>query len=409
MWRLIAARHTSQDRGATTVVVVILLSVFLLGLGAIAVDAGSWYAEKAQVQNGADAGALAVAQSCAEGRCDISLAGPQASANSNGANDTSAKVVKVCGNSPGADSPLSPCAFDSVETVVCPALSNDDGAYVYVHTVTLNTKTGTTLVPPLMGKLLLKGSYDGKSVHACARVAWSPAAGGQGLALTFSFCNWDAATNPDFPTEIPDDQRVFAPAPPYSNWPPAGVAPYTATVPAPGAPGGEQVLQLHGSGNDCVGGPGGSGWQLPGGFGWLDDPNGDCTAYVDDNNIYDDRTGVPVKEECVNALEQSYRNHTRIYIPVYDGFAGTVDKKTGGSNGSYHLAGFAAFVVTGGHLNGQHSGFDETSNIPGGRDSGKYCKGTQRCIYGFFTQGLVPSGTFDQDALPGVTTVYMTG
>jgi hypothetical protein len=79
----------------------------------------------------------------------------------------------------------------------------------------------------------------------------------------------------------------FAPAPDFTKWPgsgystwrPAGVTGYTGSPPAPGAPGLEQVLVSHGSGNDRAGNLG-SGRQLPGGFGWLDDPNNNCQTYV---------------------------------------------------------------------------------------------------------------------------------
>lgn len=53
-----------NERGATAVMVGLLM-VPLLGFAAIAVDAGSLYAEKRELQNGADAAALAIAQDCA--------------------------------------------------------------------------------------------------------------------------------------------------------------------------------------------------------------------------------------------------------------------------------------------------------------------------------------------------------
>lgn len=61
MRRLIA--RDDQERGATAVFVAVMM-VVLLGAGAMAVDVGQIYAERAQLQNAADAGALAVAQQC---------------------------------------------------------------------------------------------------------------------------------------------------------------------------------------------------------------------------------------------------------------------------------------------------------------------------------------------------------
>ncbi|UVJ39145.1 Tad domain-containing protein [Arthrobacter sp. CJ23] len=67
------------ERGAVAVLVALLL-VVLLGFAALAVDAGMLYSEKAQVQNGSDAAALAVAQKCAAntGDPDCSTTSPLA-------------------------------------------------------------------------------------------------------------------------------------------------------------------------------------------------------------------------------------------------------------------------------------------------------------------------------------------
>lgn len=54
----------ANERGAVSVIVAILM-VTLLGFVAIAVDMGVIYSERAQLQNGADASAVALAQKCA--------------------------------------------------------------------------------------------------------------------------------------------------------------------------------------------------------------------------------------------------------------------------------------------------------------------------------------------------------
>lgn len=63
-----------QERGAVAVIVAILL-VVLLGFAALAVDMGLLYSEKAQLQNGADAGALSIAQACAKDTADPKCSG----------------------------------------------------------------------------------------------------------------------------------------------------------------------------------------------------------------------------------------------------------------------------------------------------------------------------------------------
>lgn len=55
--------HADYERGATGVLVAVMMLV-LLGAGAMAVDVGQIYAERAQLQNAADAGAMAAAQQC---------------------------------------------------------------------------------------------------------------------------------------------------------------------------------------------------------------------------------------------------------------------------------------------------------------------------------------------------------
>ena len=57
------------ERGGISILVALLM-VVLLGFAAVAVDAGILYSEKAQLQNGADAAALLVAQKCATSEVD---------------------------------------------------------------------------------------------------------------------------------------------------------------------------------------------------------------------------------------------------------------------------------------------------------------------------------------------------
>lgn len=58
-----------NEKGAVSVIVAILM-VTLLGFVAIAVDVGVIYSERAQLQNGADASAIALAQKCARNATD---------------------------------------------------------------------------------------------------------------------------------------------------------------------------------------------------------------------------------------------------------------------------------------------------------------------------------------------------
>lgn len=76
-----------RERGAVAVTVALLMTV-LLGFAALAIDVAAMYADKQQLQTGADAAALAIVQDCAVGKaCDDAtidtVAGKLAVANKN--------------------------------------------------------------------------------------------------------------------------------------------------------------------------------------------------------------------------------------------------------------------------------------------------------------------------------------
>ena len=84
-----------NERGAAGVLVAVTMLV-LIGAGALAVDVGQIYAERAQLQNAADSGALAVVEACYETPCSQedaeSIAESLANANSN---DGASNVAEV--------------------------------------------------------------------------------------------------------------------------------------------------------------------------------------------------------------------------------------------------------------------------------------------------------------------------
>jgi Flp pilus assembly protein TadG len=83
-----------DDRGAVGVVVALLM-VPLLGFAAITVDVSAMYAERQQLQTGADAGALAVAQDCGRGACGSPGQTAQRLATSNLTNAASTATVPL--------------------------------------------------------------------------------------------------------------------------------------------------------------------------------------------------------------------------------------------------------------------------------------------------------------------------
>lgn len=337
-------RHDQDDRGAVGVLVAILIGGgVLLGLGAMVVDVGQIYAERAQLQNGADAGALAVARSCANGSCMPSVA--QSYANSNSAHGSAA--VSVCGSGS-----LGACPASTGTLTDCPPAPAAGTNYVDVHTSTL-MPGGSTLLPPVFGKTLVSG-YNGTTVRACAQAEWGPPSATSGLGVTFSACEWDLATN---------NGTVFAPPPPYPPNP----------LPSPSL---DQVLTLHtaSSATGCPTEPAGA--DAPGNFGWTNDPNNDCTTPIIGGS-YGGNTGTSISQACKTVLSADQANKSLIYVPIYVSVSGT------GANSTYTLKGFAAFVITGYHM----PGFSASDWLNPAND----CTGSSFCINGYFTQGLIPN------------------
>ncbi|MBM3682981.1 MAG: hypothetical protein FJW83_00355 [Actinobacteria bacterium] len=100
----------SKDRGTVALWAAAAL-VALIGAAALVVDVGALSVEKADLQAGADAAALAVAHDCVAGHCGAvtDTATRYASAN---AIDGASAVDGVCGRGPG----LRDCAATPVET-----------------------------------------------------------------------------------------------------------------------------------------------------------------------------------------------------------------------------------------------------------------------------------------------------
>jgi Flp pilus assembly protein TadG len=153
-------RRTSDERGATAVVVALLM-VPLIGFAAIAVDLGKAYAERARLQVAADAAALAVAQDCARGACGDMLATAQA---------------MVAANDQGVDT-AQPVLHQNPTSV---------------------TVTGDKPMQHWFAPAIGIGSTQ---VSASATVAWgSPGAGTAQLPLTFSWCEFAAQTGGGLPS-----------------------------------------------------------------------------------------------------------------------------------------------------------------------------------------------------------------
>jgi hypothetical protein len=345
-------RRLDNENGAIAVTVGILL-VVLLGFGAIAVDIGALYSERRELQNGADAAVLAVAQDCADGDTEAACdAGPQGDryetaqlfANRN-ATDESASVED---NSDGVnvDYPASRARVT--------ATSLNDGEGFVRH----------WFAP------ILPGGRESTEVVAASTAIWGPVAFGSipTLPLTFSQCEYNA----------------FLAAG-------AGSAGEPWTKAENGDP---SLIYFHqnDAADDCTITP--PGFDLPGGFGWLKTA-GSCVANVDEEGWVDDKTGAPPKQQdCSPAWmkENVFRNV--IQLPVYSDTNGLT-----GNNGEYYIKTYAAFYVTGYNFGGQYKE---------GLFTDPPCSGNETCIEGWFTTATPLGGVVDPNAPDtGVRTVQL--
>ena len=160
--RRITAR-LGNERGASAVLVAVLL-VPLLGFAAIAVDVGALYVERGQLQNGADAAALAIAQGCAtDGVCTGSAAKAAAFADAN-ANDGAANV-------------LTP-TFPTSNSVL----------------VTSSTRVASTNADAISHPFARFIGIDSTTVHAAATAEWGPPRESMiVLPLAISLCEFQPA------------------------------------------------------------------------------------------------------------------------------------------------------------------------------------------------------------------------
>ena len=185
MWRLIPTQRR-RDRGAVAMVVTLLFSsgVFI-GAAALTVDVGQTMGERRQLQNGADAAALSLAQTCGLSSASCTAAGGAlggASAGTTLLNDSNALDGKngfdtrtyangVCGRG----TLLPACAAPNGTLVDCPPrpdyLTNDATIpFVEAHTLTRTASTGSVL--PAVFSQALTGSSGG-AVYACSRATWA--------------------------------------------------------------------------------------------------------------------------------------------------------------------------------------------------------------------------------------------
>ncbi|WP_434993340.1 pilus assembly protein TadG-related protein [Arthrobacter sp. Ld5] len=288
--RRLRSAGAANERGAVSVLVALLM-VVLLGFAALAIDVGMLVSEKAQLQNGADAAALGIAQRCAKDlndatNCASSSVEAQDLANSN--------------------------ALDAKTRIVSTNLQKTAGR-VTVTTGAREAGTGANHVSLVFANVLGVASTD---VTASASAAWGgPSKVEAPFAIAFSKCEIDSTRTAD---------------------------------------GALQFLRSHGlndTGDNCHGTS--SGHEIPGGFGWLvQDISGSCQATVSLSSPWvASDSGDNLKDGCgprLNEWKAKLAAGERLVqlFPVFDDTAGT------GSGGKFRIVAFAAIDVRGWNFQG---------------------------------------------------------
>ena len=414
MIRLLAGRRANGERGAVLVLTAVLVAFVAIGMLALTIDLGNITYNRAQLQNGADAAALSLASSCAEGssQCglpdDTSDLTQLAQANAN-ASDQSMSILtgnnRTCISSAGAQyvtnhgstSNLPPCAdptADSTDLGRCQPwpLSQDWTTIPYVEVTTqTKMKDGGSFLPFYFAK------GEGSQSHTCSRAAWGPAAPSSAnvLSLTMSECDWASQTGYDV-AQPPDNQPNFklAPPPVYTgdSSPDYGYD----SVPGDSIPDWPTQHGVFSKGNDTTCHTSAPGGTAPGGFAWLTAFTA-CQATVSDGWV---QGSTGANSHCTDDELEKLLGHVA-YIPVFNCVFGSRPPqgyviKSGdncnsgtGNNTFYHISGYAAFYVSGWYFNPPN----QSTIVPGGTDAcGKKVAGSganDRCIFGWFTAALV--------------------
>jgi Flp pilus assembly protein TadG len=402
----------SGERGATSVIVVVLLVPVLLGATALSVDLGQLMWERRQLQNGADAAVMAAANTCAKtpASCPTTTTTALTTLAGDNANDGTTTVQSICGSAAAkAIKPaLTLCPTTPLGVTNCPPVPTALAAlpYVELRTITRNTNGTDTITSKFAS--VASGTARQTTVGACARAVWGAPGGGPGtLPITISGCDWMRATG----GTPGGGGGSYYPAPVYNGattpdrgyggagrpgWPAAPATPPAYNV------GQEVILMLQGTGSGtpaCPAPPGSGAWAghaLPAGFGnvktvsgqpcqadikayhWVQSDTGnntscDLSAYV----------GMVVQVPIFDCTDDAQPNQEPPISTCADG---------NGSNAWYHLKGYASFYLSGYFFN-VAGGIPNKVKSVNPNFNAFPCNSGERCISGWFTTATVSATT----------------
>lgn len=254
--------RTHDEDGAVTVIVLALM-LTMFGMAGYVIDVGIVRQERRELQNGADAAALDLAQDCARGMCtDL---------------DAKAKVYADANAKDG-------------RALASATLLN--ASTVKVDTQT-ETGAGATSLTMQFAQFFGRST---STVTATATAGWGAPSSASVLPITISYCEWNSLTGSGatFPTP---EQTVY-----FHN---------------PTSNGRQDDIP-------CSGGP--AGQDLAGGFGFLSAPGGNCVLGVSAGGLYDSRPGNadPSSDGCeCSGPGNDFPLNTDLLVPVYQAVGGS--------------------------------------------------------------------------------------
>ncbi|MEV4951551.1 TadE/TadG family type IV pilus assembly protein [Paenarthrobacter nitroguajacolicus] len=210
-------KHDDRERGAVAPMTAMLM-VALLGMTAFAVDVAMMYSEHAQLQNGADSSAIGIAQACAQNAASADCAAPTSAATS------------LAGSN----------ALDGVSNAPVATVNLGTGT-VDVTTQSRNT-SGDNHFTLVFARAL---GVETANIQASAQAKFGGFSAADTIPLTFSQCEAD----PTFFKGLqffPVHGTKLSDEPDYA-------CPHQSS----------------------------SGFELPGGFGWLKHPGITCSIHID--------------------------------------------------------------------------------------------------------------------------------
>lgn len=324
-------RRLNGEDGAVAVVVALLLVAFM-GMAALTIDVGGAYQERRELQNGADAGALAIAEGCARDTIDC--------------------VVSVVEGI--ADDYADANAEDGAATVESLELDAANSE-VSVTLLTEEAATGDNRLYHRFGPVI---GIDSSEVRATATARWDAHPAGLRI-FPLAFCI--GAFN-----DVTDDGTSYGPPEYHVFYKVPGGDTYDCEL-------------AEDTGNDTY----------PGGFGWLDihdefyDLDDECHVTVSTGEWYPASPGnspsnEPEWSDCLEYIEKKVDEtddeveEDPLLVPIFDNHTGS------GGGGEFRIVGFGAFRPTGFRFfgGGSYPGADPCTDPQA------------RCVRGWFLEFL---------------------